>query len=241
MANRMHTVNGEGGAMDSVRDRPFSSEDALRFGWTTTKANLKPLLLLGLVGAFLWLLNQALSDGPGDGLRALLLLCVQVAQVALAMVWIRVALTLHDGQRLEWTRPPGFLGDFFTFLLTWVLYGLVVGVGLLLLIVPGVIWGLKFGFAGFLVVDKKRDPLEAFRESNRLTAGVKGQLFVFALLLLGVNLLGALALGVGLFVTVPMTYLAAAYVFRRLQARAAQRVQPTPQIPLGTPSPTGAA
>lgn len=227
--------------MSNVRDRAFSIEDALRFGWTTTKANLKPLLTLGLIGAFLGLLNQALaSPGPGDGLRALMLLAVQVIEVALTMVWIRVALNLHDGQRFEWPRPSSLLGDFFTFLLVCVLYGLMVGIGLLLLVVPGVIWALKFGFAGFFVVDKKPDPIEAFRESNRLTQGVKGQLLAFALLALGINLLGAIALGVGLFVTVPTTFLAAAYVFRRLQARAAQRVQPAPQAALSTPSPRSA-
>lgn len=227
--------------MSVARQSPFSSEDALRFGWTTTKANLKPLLAIGLVGAFLALLGQALSgEGPANGLRALMLLAVQVLQVALTMVWIRVALNLHDGQRIEWTRLSGLLGNFFTFLLAWVLYGLVVGVGFLLLIVPGVIWALKFGFSGFLVVDRRLDPIEAFRESSRLTEGLKGQLFGFALLLLGVNILGAIALGVGLFVTVPTTFIAAAYAFRKLQARATQKVQPAPQVPLGKPSPSGA-
>jgi uncharacterized membrane protein len=225
-----------------MSERAFSMEEALRFGWKTTLANLKPLLLVGLVGAFLGLLNQALAGpGPNNGLRALLLLVVQICQAALVMVWIRVALTLHDGQKLEWTRPPSLVADFLTFLLTWVLYGLVVGIGLVLLVVPGVILALMFGFSGFLVVDRKLDPIEAFRESNRLTKGVKGQLLGFALLLLGVNILGAMALGVGLFLTVPMTFIAAAYVFRRLQARAGQKVQPTPQVPMGTPRPTGAA
>lgn len=237
----MHTVQGEGEAMSDVEERPFSSTEALRFGWATTRANLKPLLILGLVGAFLGLLSQSLtSPGTNDGLRALMNLFVQVLQIALTMVWIRVALRLHDGQKLDWARPAELLGDFFTFLLTWVLYGLLVAVGLLLLIVPGVLWGLKFGFVGFLVVERKLDPIEAFRESSRLTRGVKGPLFVFALLFVGVNLLGVIALVVGLFVTVPTTVIAAAYVFRRLQARAAGKVQSAPQVPLLTPKPSGA-
>lgn len=226
--------------MSNERGQAFSIEEALRFGWKTTRANLKPLLLLGLAGAFLGLLNQALaSPGPGDGLRGLMLLFVQVLQAALVMVWIHTALLLHDGQKIEWPRPSSLAGDFLTFLLTWVLYGLLVGVGLVLLIVPGVIWGLKFGFSGYLVVDKKLDPIEAFRESNRLTRGVKGRLLELALVLLGVNILGAIALGVGLFITVPTTFIAAAYVFRRLQARVAQKTQPALQAPLGTPTHSG--
>lgn len=226
--------------MSNQSEQAFSIEEALRFGWVTTRANLKPLLLLGLVGAFLGLLNQALaSPAPNDGLRGLMLLFVQVLQAALVMVWIRTGLLLHDGQKLEWPRPSSLVGDFLTFLLTWVLYGLLVGVGLVLLIVPGVIWGLMFGFSGYLVVDKKRDPIEAFRESKQLTRGVKGRLLEFALVLLGVNILGAIALGVGLFVTVPTTFIAAARVFRGLQARVARQPQPALQVPLGTPTHSG--
>jgi hypothetical protein len=40
---------------------------------------------------------------------------------------------------------------------------------------------------------------------------------------------------------VPTAFIAAAYVFRKLQARAAQKVQAAPQVPLGTPTPTGTA
>jgi uncharacterized membrane protein len=218
--------------MNNDTARSFSSVEALRFGWTKTIANLKPLLIIGAVGAFLALLNQALRipDDTG-GLSALLMIAVQVLEVALTLVYIRVALKLHDGEPLDVTRPAGLLSGFFTFLLAYVLYSLIVVGGLVLLIVPGVVWALKFGFAGFLVSDKKLDPIEALRASSRLTDGVKTQLLVFALLLFAVNFLGALALGVGLLVTIPTTFIASAYVFRRLQVRAAERSQVTAQVP----------
>ena len=209
--------------------RPFASVEALRFGWDKTLANLKPLLIIGAIGAFFALLEQVLSDEGALG--ALLMIIVRVVQVALTLALIRAALQVHDGEPVDVSRPGALLSEFFPFLLTYVLYGLIVGFGLVLLIVPGVIWGLKFFFATFLVADKKLDPIEALRASSRLTDGVKTQLLVFALLMGGVNLLGALALGVGLLVTVPTTFIASAYVFRRLQARAAERAQITAQIP----------
>jgi uncharacterized membrane protein len=222
---------------------PFSSVDALRFGWKKTTENLKPLLIIGAVGAFLMLLNQALT-GSGDRswIAPLLGLAVQVLQAAVILAYVRVALRLHDGQPVSVSRPADLLANFLTFLLTLLLYTLIVAAGLVLLIVPGVIWGLKFAYAPFLVVDKKLDPVDALRESSRLTQGVKGQLLAFALLMWAVNLVGAIALGVGLLLTVPTTYIASAYVLRRLQQRAGERSQASAQIPpLAAPPPASAS
>ena len=147
------------------------------------------------------------------------------------LAYVRSALRACDGKPVEVSRAPDLLADFLTYLLASVLVGLIVAAGFVLLIVPGIIWGLKFGFAGFLVVDRKLDPIEALRESNRLTMGTKWQLFAFALLAFGINLVGAIALGIGLMVTIPTTVIAAAYVLRQLQARATARVEPSPQHP----------
>lgn len=222
--------------MNGDTERPFSTSEALRFGWAKTLANLKPLLTIGAIGAFLALLNQALM-GSGDrtGARPLLGLVVQVLQAGVTMAFIRVALKLHDGQPIDLSHPAELLAGFFTYLLTSILYFLIVAGGLLLLVVPGVIWALRYGFATFLVLDKKTDPVEALRESGRLTRGVKGQLLAFALLMFCVNLLGAIALGIGLLVTIPTTFIAAAYVLRKLQARAAAGAQPAPRAPPFTP------
>lgn len=194
----------------------FSSAEALRYGWNTTRANLKPLLILSGVGAFLALLEAGLERSP------ILRIAVQLLQMALWLVFIRAALRLHDGQPLDLSRWNELLRGFWSYLLASVLVGLIFAGGLILLIVPGVIWLLTYGWAGFLVADRDLDPVAALKESRRLTVGMRWQLLAFGLLLVGVNLLGALALGVGLLVTVPTSALAAAHVFRRLQAHAGQ-------------------
>ena len=229
--------------MNSDTAVPFSSTEALRFGWKKMTENLKPLLIIGAVGAFLALLNQALmGSGNRYGLAPLLGLAVQVLQTAVTLAYVRVALRLHDGQAVDVSHPADLLANFLTFLLTSVLYGLIVAAGFILLIVPGIVWGLKFAYAPFLVVDRKLDPIEALRESSRLTQGVKWQLLVFALLMCAVNCVGAIAFVVGLLVTIPTTFIAAAFVFRRLQTRAGERLPaPTHIPPLATPPPAEAS
>jgi hypothetical protein len=213
--------SGKEPTMDATTTLPFRNLDVLRDGWVKTRANLGPLMLLGGVGAFLALLHQALSHPGHDGLGNLLSLMVQVLQSLLAMVFMRSALALASDRPLQLTPPRAELfSDFFGYLLTSIVYGLIVGVGLVLLVVPGVIWAIRFGFATFLAIDAKLDPIAALRESSRITQGVKGPLLRFALLALCVNVLGAAAFGIGLLVTVPTTLIAAAEVLRRLQERA---------------------
>jgi uncharacterized membrane protein len=211
--------------MNEASVQPFSNAEAIRYGWRTTQANLRPLLILSALGGFFALVGGALRDrGGGAGLLGV---GIQVLQAGVALALIRVALRLHDGRSADFERSGATLEGFFPYLLTTALYGVVVVCGTALLIVPGVIWAIQFCFAGFLVADARLDPIEAMRASSRLTRGVKSQLLGFGLMLAGVNLLGAMALGVGLLVTVPTTCLAAAFVFRRLQIREAAGVQQT--------------
>lgn len=207
--------------MDAPTIAPFSSGEALRFGWKATRENLRPLLILGLLGGFCGLLQQALTrPSESPGIAPVLGLVVQVVQAALFMAMLRVSLQICDGRSIDLNRPQDLLAHFFSYLLTTVLLALIVAGGLVLLVVPGVVWALRFGYAPFLVADAGHDPIEALRESARLTAGAKRQLLGFAVLALLVNLLGAMALGVGLLVTVPTTTIAAGHVMRLLQARA---------------------
>ena len=208
----------------------FTSAEALRFGWHETRAHLKSLLPIAFVAAFLALLQQAVQ-GPPAASRMLAATIINLVQVGVTMAWIVAALRLHDGQAFDWEVLVKRLDGYLTFLLTAVLYGLIVAGGLILLVVPGVYWAVKYAFATFLVVDRQIDPLTALRESGRITEGQRGRLFWFGLALLGINLLGAIAFGVGLFLTIPTSYLASAYVFRRLEAQAPAHLD------AGTPSP----
>jgi uncharacterized membrane protein len=198
---------------------PFSAREALRFGWTTALANLKPLLAIGAAGAVLALFDMSL-ERSADGLSALLRLFVSALQIAVAMIWVKVSLTLADGKPLEKPVVSAHLERYFSYLLGSVLYGLIVTAGLVLLIVPGVLWAAQFGFAGFLIVDRKVDPIEALRQSSHLTEGARGPLIAFAALLMVLNFLGLCAAGLGLLVTVPASFIAAARVYRILEARA---------------------
>lgn len=214
------------------RERLFVPSDELRFGWHQTLANLKPWLWLGAIAAFLSILQNALSrPGAPPGIHPLLALCIQAVQVAVTLASLRIAMRLADERPIGELQPEVALAGYFLFLLTQILFVLIVAAGMILLIVPGFVWAVTYGFAPILCAVEGYDPVDALRESRRLTTGHRKPLFWFGVICLGVNILGALAIGIGLFVTIPTTVIAMAHVLRRLQQRAPRSLmkrEPTP-------------
>jgi uncharacterized membrane protein len=105
--------------------------------------------------------------------------------------------------------------DFFTgfqyylpLLLLSLVTGLFIGIGTILLIIPGIYLAVAYLFAAYLVVDRRLDFWPAM-ELSRLTVNPRWFGYcAFALLLALLNLAGAIALGVGLLVTIPLSFCA---------------------------------
>jgi len=97
--------------------------------------------------------------------------------------------------------------------------------GTILLIVPGVIWAVKFQFFSYFIIDKGLGPIEALKKSSAITKGVKWNLLGFDLLIGGIALLGVLALLIGLLAAIPTAMIAMAFVYRKLLAQTEGGVQ----------------
>ena len=74
---------------------------------------------------------------------------------------------------------------YWKFLILSVLLSLIIGFGLILLIIPGIIFGVWFAFSTFIFVEEKTGIKEAFVKSKQLVKGkfwkVFGRLVVFGL------------------------------------------------------------
>lgn len=212
----------------------FSIKQALGYGWETFKK--RPWFLVGAtlviflayfaVGFVTGALDAALTSDPenpsGVGSIADWLLGTLISMGVVAFF-----LQAHDDpERVElgalWHPHP-----YWVYLAATLLVGLAILLGLVLLIVPGIIFGLMFMFTSFIVIDRNLGPIDAMKESKRITSGHKWSLLGFVLLLALINLVGAIALGVGLLVTVPVTSLAFANAYRALSAKAGAK----PSVP----------
>jgi uncharacterized membrane protein len=100
--------------------------------------------------------------------------------------------------------------------IAWTLYMLAILGGMVLLIVPGVIIALGFSQFALLVIDRKLPAIEALKTSWAIMRGYKAWFIVLGLALVGINLLGLLALLVGLIVTVPLSSVIQAAFYKRV-------------------------
>ena len=83
----------------------------------------------------------------------------------------------------------------------YLLVNLIIIVGLFLLIVPGVIWGLKYSQAVYIMIENpETDIMQALRSSGEMMNGYKADLFVFHLSFIGHFILGVLTLGIYFFI-----------------------------------------
>lgn len=202
----------------------FSYGDALRHGWRAFTANIGPMALYALVVVAVSVLVNVVFGTP-EGTRSFVgNIVVFLVNQLVAIGWLRIALDAVDGRQIDTDRVRGAFSVFVPFLVAAILFSLGVTIGLILLIVPGIIFAVIFGFYGWGLVDGAVDDgVAALRHSAEITRGHRWQLFGFVIVLILFNLLGLLALLVGVLITSAVSILALAHVYRQLAGGA-----PTP-------------
>lgn len=210
-------------------DHKFSKKEAIRFGWQTMKDNLVFFIKLILVVMFIGFATNLIGESIEEKtfLSFAFALFSLTIQLIIDLGIIKIALKMVDGTKAGLEDLFSNANLLFGYFLAWLIYALMVLGGLILFIVPGIIWAIKFQFYPYFIIEKKLDPVEALKKSAFITKGAKWDLFVFGLLLVVINILGLLALVVGLFAAVPTTIVAHAFVYRKLLSRIEGQAQLT--------------
>jgi uncharacterized membrane protein len=102
----------------------------------------------------------------------------------------------------------------------------LIGLGMVLLIVPGVILAIMWMFVYLVMAETNLDFWPAMQASAALAEGHWWELFCLMLACVVVGFLGLLACIVGIFVAYPVIYTAIALAYRFLQAKKAAHVTP---------------
>lgn len=144
-----------------------------------------------------------------------------ILQVLVHMGTLKLSLNLVDGK-------GGDFSDFFIhypylirYIMGYFLCCLIIALGICLFIIPGIILAITYQFTLFLILDHNLQPWQALNQSARITRGHKWQILGFNLLIVLFNVAGFCLLGIGLFVTVPISVFVMTQLYRYLE-RAAQ-------------------
>jgi uncharacterized membrane protein len=127
-----------------------------------------------------------------------------------------VILHLMKTGKLEHNRVEKGFQAFLPAMLAGILSGLFTAIGMVFCLVPGIILAALYLFPLLLIVDRKMEFWQAMEESRKKVQENLLGFMGFVLAIIGINLLGLLACGVGVLVSGPVVWCATAAAYREL-------------------------
>lgn len=155
----------------------------LYLGWVSYRKNLQRAIIAAIVVFSCGHVIRVLRYVP-HGVWVHRLTWAYVLAPGLLTGYAFYCLKLARGQS---PRARDFLAGFVHFGKVWLtclIFDTIVCVGLVLFIIPGVLWGLRFSMSMLAVLDKELSPLAALRFSEKITRGHRSKLFTLYVLIL---------------------------------------------------------
>jgi len=203
--------------------KDFSIEEAIRFGWETFKNNAGffigvTIIFFLISGAFIFL--EVLTEEVYPLANIIILIVGNIVNIFIAFGCNTIIpLKLMDNKKPEIIDLFAGFAYFRNFFLATLILYLAIAGGIMLCIIPGIYAATILYFYSFLIYDKDLGPMESLETSAKITEGARWKVLGFFFAIAGLNLLGVLVCGIGLFVTMPVSAMATAYVYRTLLAQ----------------------
>jgi len=211
--------------METIRQekRTPSFGNSFNQGWDVMKKYFLILFLVVLVMGFIMGPTQAFRwnldpshhghwdwNFPDIGMIALGMFTIIFGLFALAYAFLIIPVFKYGAkmmflQAVRDERPDfnmlikGFRENYLGIVLANLLATALVMLGFIALIIPGIIVACRLAFVGYLVMDKKLDPILAVEESWKTTRGHGWTIFLMALVSFFIYIAGFCLLFVGIF------------------------------------------
>lgn len=205
-----------------MKTRQFSVGEMMRYGfgkwlrrpWFFLRVLLTAfsIVMLPIICAFFFYLF-----GINDFLFWAFLLISLVLAFLMKLGFKKISLSFVNQEKPSVSDLFSVWPQFGKYLLATVLYILITLIGFFLLVIPGVMIGLRYSLYPYFILENDLSVLDAMSESAKATDGAKWDLLSFKMVTTLVNIVGLLCLGVGLFVSQPSTCVAKAFMFKRLK------------------------
>lgn len=112
-----------------------------------------------------------------------------------------------------------FQKNYWNAVLAKIVVSVIVGLGIVMLIVPGIIFACRLAFVPFLVVDREMDVMDALRVSWDMTRGYGWQIFFMGFMAIFVVIGGLICLGVGVIISIMWIKAAFASIYHAVELR----------------------
>lgn len=178
-------------------------------------------LIIGVIsGAASWLLGKIPVVGP--------LAVTVIVTPAFALSTIRIYVNLFNGKEPEAKDAFSGFDDFLSAFKVNFLVGLFTFLWSLLFVIPGIIKGISYSMAMYILAENKgKSALECINESKAMTEGHKMELFVLSLSFFGWILLTGITFGIASIWVIPYMQATMTNAYQSLKSSA-----PVVEIPV---------
>ncbi len=204
----------------------FTLAEAFGFGWDRTKKYWAIMILIGAVHFMASLLFGFLikftgqTGEPTGNLSLAVSLINYIVYFWLAYNTMKMGLKMTSGHKVDIKELFHFdktsakkIGMYF---LAISACSLVIFVGFILLIIPGIYFGVKYKFVPYLVLDKDMSIADAFKKSANMTDGKIWKLLGVSFVYFGVAVAGFVALVFGIIPAAILITFTELFIYRKL-------------------------
>lgn len=203
----------------------FSIKDSFSYGWETFKKRPGFFIVFSLIiiGANIipGILGSVFSNKQLhlETLNFIITILGTILSGIVTLGMINFTLKIYDNKPTFYSSIFEKWKLFLPYFFANFLYSLIIFAGFILLIIPGIIWAIKFQYFPYIMVDRGTGIIESLKLSSKITNGNKWKLFLFNFVQGLVYILGFLLLGIGILAAIPLGTMAEAYVYRKLSTK----------------------
>lgn len=148
----------------------------------------------------------------------ILFIAQQIISSFISISFLVVMLNIVDGKDISIKQIfTGInLKQFVFIILASLVMALFVVVGLILLIVPGIIFAIALSLSAYSILDKNKGIISSLKYSWTITKGYRFKMFILWIIGILLSFIGLITFGVGMLVVIPVIYLMQARLYREL-------------------------
>ncbi len=202
-----------------MAQKTFSIKESIRYGWKKTLS--QPIIILYFLIAmagtqFVEFLFNFIFSEASESITSIVGAILTIISIVFSIGMVRVVLNVYENKALKFENLYEDWRLIGWYILGGIINGLLVILGLVLLIIPGIFVAVRLSMWPYIMLEGESNSIEAIKKSWKLTEGKVLKLIGLYLVQFLVVLLGIIALLVGVVVAMPVISLSLVFVYKKL-------------------------
>ena len=197
----------------------FLISEAIKESWRVLKSQI--WVLVGLcIGASIISFTLSFILSPSDptsiGGNSIYILVSTAFGTLFSLGYIKNLFQAMDGEDPQFSAYGQESRKLIKAILAGLLYAIIVVIGIVLFIIPGIYLAMRLQFYIVFIVDEDAGIVDSLKRSWAITDKQVLDLLLVAVVVIAISIAGAMLLLIGLFIAIPLTYLMLLYIYRKL-------------------------